>query len=89
MVATETKVLEALRVSKTFGGIKALDGVDLEVCAGQVGAVVGENGAGKSTLMNILSGVYQDYDGQIVQDGRQVVFANPKEAQDNGRDKGR
>ncbi len=81
---TKTKVLEALRVSKTFGGIKALDGVDLEVRAGQVGAVVGENGAGKSTLMNILSGVYQDYGGRIVLDGRQVVFANPKEAQDNG-----
>lgn len=81
---TETKVLEARNVSKTFGGIKALDGVDLEVYAGQVGAVVGENGAGKSTLMKILSGVYQDYGGQIVLDGQQVVFANPKEAQDNG-----
>ena len=82
---TETKVLEARNVSKTFGGIKALDGVDLDVYAGQVGAVVGENGAGKSTLMNILSGVYQGYGGQIVLDGQQVVFANPKDAQDKER----
>ncbi|MHC4112981.1 MAG: ATP-binding cassette domain-containing protein, partial [Planctomycetota bacterium] len=69
---TQIKVLEACNVSKTFGGIKALDGVDLQVYASQVVAVVGENGAGKSTL------------GQIVLDGQQVVFANPKEAQDNG-----
>ena len=71
---TETKVLEARNVSKTFGGINALDRVDLEVYAGQVVAVVGENGAGKSTLMNILSGVYQDNAGMIVLDGQQVVF---------------
>jgi len=81
---SDKPILEARSVSKAFGGIKALDGVDLEVYAGKVLAVVGENGAGKSTLMNILSGVYEDYDGQIILDGRQVAFANPREAQDNG-----
>jgi ribose transport system ATP-binding protein len=42
-----------------------------------------ENGAGKSTLMKVLTGIYQQYDGQIILDGHQIVFANPKEAQNN------
>jgi ribose transport system ATP-binding protein len=77
-------VLKAVGVSKTFGGIKALDDVSLEIHAGKVNAIVGENGAGKSTLMKILSGVYQEYEGRIFLDGLDVTFTNPKEAQDNG-----
>ena len=77
-------VLQAKSISKTFGGIKALDNVNLDVFEGKVNAIVGENGAGKSTLMNVLTGIYQDYDGQIILDGRKVTFANPKEAQNNG-----
>jgi len=81
---TNNIVLKAMSISKTFGGIKALDDVSLEVYVGQVNAIVGENGAGKSTLMKILSGVYQEYEGQIFLNGLQVTFANPKEAQNNG-----
>jgi ribose transport system ATP-binding protein len=81
---THTIVLQAKDISKAFGGIRALDRVSLDVYKGQVNAVVGENGAGKSTLMKILTGVYREYDGQIILDGRKVTFANPKEAQDNG-----
>jgi ribose transport system ATP-binding protein len=81
---TDNIVLQAGRISKAFGGIKALDGVSLDVRAGKINAIVGENGAGKSTLMKVLSGVYQDYEGKILLDGREVSFANPKEAQDNG-----
>jgi len=81
---TNNIVLKATSISKTFGGIKALDDVSLEIFAGKVNAIVGENGAGKSTLMKILSGVYQEYEGQIFLDGLQVSFANPKEAQNNG-----
>jgi len=86
MVRSKTNniVLQAKGISKTFGGIKALDGVDLVVYQGQVNAIVGENGAGKSTLMKVLTGVYQEYDGQIILDGRKVTFTNPKEAQNNG-----
>jgi ribose transport system ATP-binding protein len=77
-------VLQAKNISKTFGGIKALDSVNFEVYEGRVNAIVGENGAGKSTLMKVLTGIYQDYEGQIILDGREVTFANPKEAQNSG-----
>ena len=86
MARSETNniILQAKSISKSFGGIKALDCVDLEVYKGQVNAIVGENGAGKSTLMKVLTGVYQDYEGQIILDGHTVTFASPKEAQNNG-----
>jgi ABC-type sugar transport system ATPase subunit len=63
---TNNIVLQAKNISKTFGGIKALDSVNLEIYRGQVNAIVGENGAGKSTLMKVLTGIYQEYDGQIM-----------------------
>ena len=81
---TDNIILQAKSISKTFGGIKALDSVSLEIYQGQVNAIVGENGAGKSTLMKVLTGIYQQYDGQIILDGHKVTFANPKEAQNNG-----
>lgn len=77
-------ILQAQNISKTFVGIKALDGVDLEIYKGRVNAIVGENGAGKSTLMKILTGVHRDYEGQIFLDGQKIAFANPKDAQNNG-----
>jgi ribose transport system ATP-binding protein len=80
---TDNIVLQAKSISKTFGGIKALDNVSLDIYKGQVNAIVGENGAGKSTLMKVLTGIYQDYDGQIILDENYVTFTNPKEAQDN------
>lgn len=81
---TNDMVLQAKNISKAFGGIKALDSVNLEVYQGQVNAIVGENGAGKSTLMKVLTGAYQDYEGQIILDGRKVAFTNPTEAQNHG-----
>jgi len=81
---TNNIILQAKNISKTFGGVKALEGVSLDVYKGQVNAIVGENGAGKSTLMKVLTGVYQEYNGQIILDGRAVTFGNPKEAQNNG-----
>ena len=77
-------VLAAKGITKCFGGIKALDEAHLEVPAGQVTAVMGENGAGKSTLMKVLAGIYQDYEGRILLNGRQVAFANPRQAQEHG-----
>lgn len=52
-------VLEVRDIVKTFPGVRALDGVQLELRAGEVHAVVGENGAGKSTLMHVLGGIHK------------------------------
>jgi ribose transport system ATP-binding protein len=77
-------MLVAKNISKSFSGIMALDKVNLEIHAGKVNAIIGENGAGKSTLMKILSGVYSDYSGEILFNGKTVRFSNPKEAQETG-----
>ena len=67
-------------VSKSFPGVRALDGVSLTLKRGSVHALMGENGAGKSTLMKCLFGVYQKDSGSIFLDGREVEFKNSKEA---------
>lgn len=74
-------IVEARGITKRFPGVLALDGINLHVVAGEVNALVGENGAGKSTLMNILSGVYTDYEGDIVVDGEKRQFAGVADAQ--------
>jgi len=84
MIKHDEIILAAQGVTKGFGGVKALDEAHLEVRAGQVTAVMGENGAGKSTLMKVLAGVYQDYEGRILLNGREVAFANPRQAQEQG-----
>jgi ribose transport system ATP-binding protein len=75
---TATPTLEMRGISKTFPGVKALNGVQLKAWGGEVLALMGENGAGKSTLMKILSGAYQaDPGGEILIDGRPVQIADP------------
>ena len=72
-------------IRKRFGGVQALNGVNLEVRAGEVHALVGENGAGKSTLMHILAGVHQPDEGRIDLDGKaNVILANEHAAQQCG-----
>ncbi|MFG1742512.1 sugar ABC transporter ATP-binding protein [Micromonospora chalcea] len=77
-------VVATTGVAKRFGGVTALDGVDFDVRAGEVHALLGENGAGKSTLINILSGVITDYDGEVTVDGTPARFTGPAAAQAAG-----
>lgn len=85
MTAAGTNILlQATGITKTFPGVRALDGVNLELRAGRLRALLGENGAGKSTLMNILAGVFPPDAGSIRVDGRDVQFATPREAQEAG-----
>jgi ribose transport system ATP-binding protein len=77
-------VLAAENICKRFSGVTALENVNLTLAAGKVTAIIGENGAGKSTLMKILSGVYDDYEGNIVFKGNTVRFKNTREAQHAG-----
>ena len=77
-------ILTMKGIDKSFPGVHALDHVDLEVCRGEVHALMGENGAGKSTLMKVLTGIYSKDEGSITYEGREVEFTNPREAQDAG-----
>lgn len=78
------ELLKMENITKSFPGVKALDGVSLSVKAGTVHALMGENGAGKSTLMKCLFGVYSKDSGKIFLDGEEVNFKNSKEALENG-----
>jgi ribose transport system ATP-binding protein len=71
-------------VTKKFGGVQALRGVNLEVLPGEVHALLGENGAGKSTLIKILSGVHAYDEGSIEIDGRKVAFESPAKSREAG-----
>ena len=78
------EILRLQRIGKRFPGVVALDGVDLDLRAGEVHAVCGENGAGKSTLMKIISGQYTADDGVISYRGEAVRFTSTSEAQAAG-----
>jgi ribose transport system ATP-binding protein len=72
--------LELRGIGKQFPGVRALDGVDLELRAGEVHMLVGENGAGKSSLMKVLYGAYRADSGRILHDGRPVEIRSPADA---------
>lgn len=73
-------------VHKRFTGVYALRGVDFEVYAGEIHALLGENGAGKSTLIKTIAGVHQPDEGEIRFAGQRTHFSNPRDAQKSGID---
>ena len=84
MTASPSPVLTGRGLVKTFGRVVGLDGVDIDVYAGEVLAVIGDNGAGKSTLIKCLTGALVPDAGTITYDGREVHFRRPQDARDAG-----
>src|SRR5210317_1926844 len=79
-------MLELRNISKSFPGVKALDGVSVSFRPGEIHALVGENGAGKSTLMKIITGIYQPDAGEVVYDGVPLRFSSYRDSLDAGID---
>jgi ribose transport system ATP-binding protein len=71
-------------ITKRFGDALVLDNAEFSLASGEIHALMGENGAGKSTMMKILTGVYTKDAGSIIVDGKEVCFAQPKEAEEAG-----
>ncbi|MFI6079672.1 ATP-binding cassette domain-containing protein [Streptomyces sp. NPDC051217] len=82
--ATTTPLVELDDVSKYYGNIRALEGVSLEVHAGEITCVLGDNGAGKSTLIKIIAGLHQHDAGEFLIEGRKTTLGSPREALDLG-----
>jgi ABC-type sugar transport system ATPase subunit len=69
-----TPLVRMHNIRKSFGPVEVLHGVDFEILPGEVHVLAGENGAGKSTLINILSGVYSDFSGELTVHGQSQRF---------------
>lgn len=79
-----TAHVEVHGLTKRFGGVLALDEIELTIARGSIHALVGENGAGKSTLGKILAGVYRPDDGELWVEGRRVDYRSPRDALADG-----
>jgi len=77
-------LIEMADIGKTYGAIRALEGINLRVNAGEVACVLGDNGAGKSTLIKIMSGLHGHSEGTMKIDGQETRFSSPREALDHG-----
>lgn len=77
-------LIQMTDVGKTYGAIRALKGINLQVNAGEVTCVLGDNGAGKSTLIKIMAGLHPHSEGTLKVDGTEVRFGSPREALDHG-----
>src|SRR5262249_7368173 len=79
-VTSSPPLVEMRNIRVSFGGVHAVDGVTVDLRAGEVIGLVGGNGAGKSTLMKVLSGAYHADSGEILISGRPVSITNPRDA---------
>src|SRR5882724_1985680 len=79
-----TPLVEMEEVGKAYGAIRALEGINLTVNAGEVACVLGDNGAGKSTLIKIISGLHPHTEGVLKVDGVATKFGSPRESLDRG-----
>lgn len=79
-MAGEAPIVEMREIKKSFGAVRALQGVDLTLNHGEVLGLVGDNAAGKSTLMKVLSGAYIPDEGEILIDGCPVHITNPEDS---------
>src|SRR5574337_460155 len=77
-------VIEMRDVTKTFGTFTANDHINLQVRKGEIHALLGENGAGKSTLMNMLSGLLEPTEGEILINGHPEAMSSPSRASELG-----
>src|SRR5438445_9465370 len=84
ILETTPPVLELRDISKSFPGVKALDGVTLKLYAGEVHMLLGENGAGKSSLIKVLYGAYRPDSGAFFVDGKAIFITSPKDARQLG-----
>mgnify|MGYP000501209666 CR=1 FL=1 len=80
----ETNLVEMKKITKHFGGVKALTDVDLDIKRGEIVCLLGENGAGKSTLMKVLTGVYPEYGGEFTMEGSVKHYKGTHDAGHDG-----
>jgi D-xylose transport system ATP-binding protein len=79
--SSDGALLSLRKISKTFGPVRALTDVDLDIPAGKVTALIGDNGAGKSSLIKTISGLWSPDGGQIIWDGEEAHLHSPKDAE--------
>jgi branched-chain amino acid transport system ATP-binding protein len=77
-------LLEAVEISRRFGGVQALNGVSLSIRGGEIYGLIGPNGAGKTTFFNVLSGLYRSDSGYFDFDGRRLDITEPHQAAESG-----
>lgn len=73
----QTNILEVKNITKRFGGIVAVDGVSLSIKRGEIISIIGPNGAGKTTVFNMLTGVYEVDEGNIIFNGEEIQNKSP------------
>jgi len=79
-----TPILEVRGLSKSFGGLSVIKDLDITVGTGEVVSVIGPNGAGKTTLFNLISGIYQPDEGNIMLDGESIMGSGPDQISNLG-----